>query len=415
MANAQGPAADRSAARPDAGLDGARRCPGVRVSRRLVARAAGHAVRARGGEANEHRPGGGANGRHPRRSGRRAGAVSPPVGSPADCDQAPRRRSARSVGQNLDTQPLRINNQPAPLEKDATQFYIPLTGHSPDADVLVEIRYTVAGTAAELQHSRVCRQPGPCRAASVPGDVPAAGMEGARRAGPWTDETSVTFLDRTWRRRAPDDATLLRPHSPRDRRLRHGGGQLCHRRQAGFVLVAPARSGAGRRTATDDDARKRRECRRVLLIVAIGLVLTPQPIGVRLWWLAGLVIVLVLAAVFAPSLATALLGRRSAVGAGPGAARVAGAMLAWAIPSFVGLSNSGRPSSIGFAAPLRLVSPRDDRRGNNTSALPRRAPRLPQSPRHSTAGSPSEGDRKGVRPMVKPSTCRIRRACWPSR
>jgi hypothetical protein len=47
----------------------------------------------------------------------------------------------------------------------------------------------------------------------------------------------------------------------------------------------------------------------VFLIVAIvGLVLTPQPIGVRLWWLAGLVIVLVLAAVFAPSLAAALLG-----------------------------------------------------------------------------------------------------------
>jgi hypothetical protein len=32
----------------------------------------------------------------------------------------------------LDARPLKINNQPAPLEHDGTQFFIPLVGHTSD-------------------------------------------------------------------------------------------------------------------------------------------------------------------------------------------------------------------------------------------------------------------------------------------
>jgi hypothetical protein len=45
-----------------------------------------------------------------------------------------------------------------------------------------------------------------------------------------------------------------------------------------------------------------------LLVAAIGLVLTPRPAGERLWFLAGLIVVIVLVAVFAPTLAQAVLG-----------------------------------------------------------------------------------------------------------
>src|SRR5205814_5687235 len=39
----------------------------------------------------------------------------------------------------LDAQPLRINNQAAPLEHDGKQFFIPLTGRSSDELLLVEL------------------------------------------------------------------------------------------------------------------------------------------------------------------------------------------------------------------------------------------------------------------------------------
>jgi hypothetical protein len=46
----------------------------------------------------------------------------------------------------------------------------------------------------------------------------------------------------------------------------------------------------------------------VFLIVAmVGLVLAAYPAGTRLWWLAALIVAVVLAAVFAPTLAQALL------------------------------------------------------------------------------------------------------------
>jgi hypothetical protein len=44
-----------------------------------------------------------------------------------------------------------------------------------------------------------------------------------------------------------------------------------------------------------------------ILVAAVGLILTPQPAGTRLWWLAGLFVVVVLLAVFTPTTAQAIL------------------------------------------------------------------------------------------------------------
>jgi hypothetical protein len=207
---------------------------------------------------------------------------------------------------NLDTQPLRINDRPAPLEKDASQFYIPLTGHSPDEDVLVEINYTFDGRASQLELPEFPDDPAVQQvhlAVYLPEEWTLLGVR-----GPWTNETSVTFLDRSWRSAAEDDATLLH-------RLREGiggcesaGGSFAadgQRHLFSSLRPEPGPAGALSLVTMHENAVHVG----IFLIVAIaGLALTPQPIGVRLWWLAGLVILLVLAAVFAPTLAAALLG-----------------------------------------------------------------------------------------------------------
>ncbi|MEX2174691.1 MAG: hypothetical protein WD872_10040, partial [Pirellulaceae bacterium] len=213
---------------------------------------------------------------------------------------------------NLDAQPLRINNQPAPLEKDQTQFWIPLTGHSPDEDVLVEIRYAIDGRSSRLDLPDFSGE------ATTNADDPAVQqvylavyMPQERTlldvGGPWTDETSMTFIDQAWREDAPDDTTILN-------QLRGdiGGCQTAgdtfptdgRRYLFSALRPEPAPAGSLRQTTLD---RNVVNFGIFLIVAAIGLVLTAWPIGTRLWWLAGVVILLVLAAVFAPTLAHALL------------------------------------------------------------------------------------------------------------
>jgi hypothetical protein len=207
---------------------------------------------------------------------------------------------------NLDTQPLRINNQPAPLERDATQFYIPLTGHAADKDVLVEIRYTIDGTARQLDLPQFTEDPAVQQvylAAYLPPEWTLLGV-----GGPWTDETSVTFIDQTWRPDAPDDATILNQlRSGIDGCGAAGDSFPTDGRRYLFSTLRPEPAPAGtlRLSALD---RNVVNAGIFLIVAAVGLVLTARPIGVRLWWLAGLVVALVLAAAFAPTLAHALLG-----------------------------------------------------------------------------------------------------------
>lgn len=207
---------------------------------------------------------------------------------------------------NLDTQPLRINNQTAPLEKDPTQFYIPLTGHAADQDVLVEIHYTVKGSQAQLQLPEFVDDPAVQQvylAAYLPPEQTLLGV-----GGHWTDETSVTFIDRTWRPDAPDDNSILqRIRSGIDNCATAGSSFPTNGRRYLFSTLRPeaGASGALRLTTLHHHAVNFGV---FAIVAAVGLMLAAYPIGVRLWWLAGLVVALVLVAVFAPALATALLG-----------------------------------------------------------------------------------------------------------
>jgi hypothetical protein len=74
----------------------------------------------------------------------------------------------------------------------------------------------------------------------------------------------------------------------------------------------------------------------VFLVVAIiGLVLTPRPAATRLWWLAGLIVAMVLVAVFTPTLAEAVLGPPLWLAMGLVLVVWAARCLAWWIPGCV--------------------------------------------------------------------------------
>jgi hypothetical protein len=220
--------------------------------------------------------------------------------------------------------------------------------------VLVEIRYTIDGGPSQLELPEFPDDPKVQRAPAVQQVYLAAYLPeewtvlGVR--GPWTDETSVTFIDRTWREDAPDDAAILNS-------LRSGIGG-CNTAGDTFAtdgkryLFSALRPDAGatgalRLTTMHENAVNIG----IFLIVAIvGLVLTAQPIGVRLWWLAGLVILLVLAAVFAPTLAAALLGDPLKWALMLVLAIWLVRFLAWAIPQVLAWLQSRQARAVAAAA-----------------------------------------------------------------
>ena len=83
-----------------------------------------------------------------------------------------------------------------------------------------------------------------------------------------------------------------------------------------------------------------------LLVAIAGIVLTPQPFAIRLWWLAGLLISIVILGVFAPTVAAALLGWALYVALGLVLAVWALRFLAWFVPRLVEWWASRRAAAI---------------------------------------------------------------------
>jgi hypothetical protein len=185
----------------------------------------------------------------------------------------------------LDSQALRINKQPAPLEHDRAQFFIPLTGHSPEETVVVELRYTIAADVSSLQLPEFPDEPAMQQVdlfVWLPEEWKVLGVR-----GPWTEEKEGNA-----------------GHAPQANEV--DDFPVDGRRYAFSTLrPAPGAEGALRLTVVHRNVLHAA----VFLIVAIiGIVLTPQAFGRRLWWLAGLVVALVLSAVFIPAFAEAVLG-----------------------------------------------------------------------------------------------------------
>ncbi len=59
--------------------------------------------------------------------------------------------AAASRSTAFDSQPLHVNGQPMPLEYEGENLLVPLTNRRPDEPVLVELRYTMPGTAGQIE------------------------------------------------------------------------------------------------------------------------------------------------------------------------------------------------------------------------------------------------------------------------
>jgi hypothetical protein len=261
----------------------------------------------------------------------------------------------------LDARPLKINDQPVALEHDGTQFFIPLVGQPTDVPLLVELRYTLNGGPALLQVPEFPEDPAIQQvylAAYFPDEWQLLGVQ-----GPWTDEQPAGI--RRWPLFTFAGSADPPADSPSDE-------QLLSRVREGIVNCTNAGSDFpldGRRhlfstlrpeTGTNGALRLTTAHRNavnasVFLLVAIaGLVLTPRPAATRLWWLAGLMIAIVLTAVFAPTLAEAIL--RPPLLWATLLVLLAWAVrsIAWALPGLLNFRPDFQPAQI--ASPLATTS-----------------------------------------------------------
>ena len=90
-------------------------------------------------------------------------------------------------GAGFDTQPARINGSPVPLEKgQAGEYFVPLTGRSPDESFVLELRYTVKDQGRTLSAPSFPGEPAVQKvyqSAYLPANQRYLGS-----GGPWSDE-----------------------------------------------------------------------------------------------------------------------------------------------------------------------------------------------------------------------------------
>ncbi|MFN0022203.1 MAG: hypothetical protein ACKVP0_28470 [Pirellulaceae bacterium] len=199
----------------------------------------------------------------------------------------------------LDRQSLKVNNQPVSLETDKTQYFIPLIGHTAEEYILVELRYTLERTSTlelpEFPDDPAVQQV--YLAAFMPEEQRLLGVRGE-----WTEE-DVREPGTHHVHTSRDDADLLRwvhegvnVSQGADTFATDGKRYLYSslRPEGGLTIVSLHRYTLWTLI--------------VLVVAGVGLGLSTQPIGIRLWWLAALIVAVVLSALFAPTFAEAVLG-----------------------------------------------------------------------------------------------------------
>lgn len=205
----------------------------------------------------------------------------------------------------FDLNPARINGQAAPLEKDNTQLYVPIIGLTPETPFLLELRYTLPGNQADLELPIFPEDPAVQKvylAAYLPQEQVVLGVR-----GPWTDEQAADALGGLSSQRPPKtDAELL--NWVREGVANCGDPGESFSVDGRLWLFSAIRPDAGAKGALKLVALHRYALHTIVLIgvAAAGLALAFRPLGERLLGALGLVIFLVLVAVFAPALATAI-------------------------------------------------------------------------------------------------------------
>lgn len=239
------------------------------------------------------------------------------------------------ISKAFDTQPLRINSQNVNLERDALDnLFIPLVGHSPDTPVVVELRYHYAGTPSDLRVPTFVEEETAVQqvylAAYLPEEQQLLGM-----TGNWTPDAENR---ENWPPAKPDGDHYHTPVDPLAQIRANVAGCATvgddFRPDGTMYLFSALRP-------TKDDALRLVSMNRTglqvlifLSVAFIGVVLTARPVGDRLWYLAALIVAIVLIAVLMPTLAKAVLNETLWLAISLVIVIWLARFLAWALPNF---------------------------------------------------------------------------------
>jgi hypothetical protein len=211
----------------------------------------------------------------------------------------------------FDTEPLRINSQPVAMEKgEAGQLFVPLSASSADEPLLLELRYTVPGgrqldlpffpesgdakaEEAAVQKVYLC--------AFVPRDKALLGT-----IGPWTQESQWYFADGRW---APlnrqDDKALV--NWVREGVRSAGTAADSFHTDGTLYVFSTLRPPPHASLVINTTDRRGLAALLFAIVVLGGLALVPAGAATRALAVGALIVVLVLAGVFLPTLSLQIL------------------------------------------------------------------------------------------------------------
>jgi len=274
----------------------------------------------------------------------------------------------------FDAQPLHINGQATPLERDGQAFHAPLTSRRPDEPLLLELRFTMPGHAGRIELPTFPDDPAVQKVfltVYLPQEKVVTSV-----GGPWNDEMPwrpppflvVLGIVPPQETTEQSDARLLSwvaegvtlSSGPADRFQVDGVART-------FSTLRPPKDSAGAlRLGVWNRTTLQATVFGVVLIA--GSVLLARPASDRIAALGLLLAVVFLAAVFQPTLAGALLE-------GPLVAAIAMVLLIWLVRYLVWLAQTlpswlpARPL-IAAASPFGATSPDATPSGTSPASSP---------------------------------------------
>lgn len=215
----------------------------------------------------------------------------------------------------FDSQPVRIDGRPVPLEQgDTGDFFIPLASQQSDKSFLLEIRYTVSGAGLQLLIPEFPQEPAVQKvylAAYVPRELSYLG-----KVGPWNDEM-VWVLNgfKSWPKGSLGSEWLINWVSEGISADRSGLNSFAT--DGRYLLYSTLRPGIGTDGALRVHMMRQWIVQALVLtiIIAAGLALLMTHFAFRCIAVGGGLVALVFIGVFMPSFARAMVNNAT-VGAG---------------------------------------------------------------------------------------------------
>lgn len=218
---------------------------------------------------------------------------------------------------DFDTQPLRLNGRPVPLEKGGEhEYFVPLTGQAQNEPFLLELRYISRGSGLPLECPTFPQEPAIQQlylAVYLPQELSYLGS-----TGPWNDELVWYINGFTSTPRGNKSSSVLYGWVTQgllDSAQQNGLGSFAtDGRQLLFSTLRPPAGPAGQLRLHS----QRTVVLQLLLLVlgiGIGLALVPATLARRALVVGLILIGLVLLGVFTPSLARAMITNATVGGA----------------------------------------------------------------------------------------------------